>query len=29
MDPMVNLEEKPGKIVGRIHRWRPAQSLDW
>jgi hypothetical protein len=29
MDPLVNLEEKPGKVVGKIPRRSPAQSLDW
>ena len=29
MDPIVNLEEKPGKVVGKIRRRTPAQSLDW
>jgi len=29
MDPIVNLQEKPGKVVGRIRRRSPAQTLDW
>ena len=29
MDPIVNLEEKPGKVVGKIRCRTPAQSLDW
>src|SRR5438445_1903413 len=29
MDPIVNLQEKPGKVVGRIRRRPPAQTLDW
>ena len=29
MDPIVNLEEKPGKVVGKVRRRTPAQTLDW
>ena len=29
MDPNVNLQEKPGKVVGNIRRRPPAQTLDW
>jgi hypothetical protein len=27
-DPIVNLEEKPGKVVGKIPRRTPAEALD-
>lgn len=29
MDPIVNVEENPGKVVGRIRPRSPAQTLDW
>ena len=29
MDPIVNLQEKPGKVVGKIQRRPPAQTLNW
>ena len=29
MDPIVNLEEKLGKVVGKIRRRTPEQTLDW
>jgi hypothetical protein len=29
MDPIVNLEETPGKVVGRIRRRSPAETLAW
>ena len=29
MDPIVNLEGKIGKVVGKIPRRTPEQTLDW
>jgi len=29
MDPIVNLHEQPGKVVGRIRRRPRAQTLGW
>ena len=29
MDPIVNLEETPGKFVGKIKRRPPAETLEW
>ena len=29
MQPIVNLEEKPGKVVGKIKPRPPAETLDW
>ena len=29
MDPIVNLEETPGKVVGKIKRRTPAEAVAW
>ena len=28
-DAIVNVQERPGKVVGRVPRRTPAQALDW
>ena len=29
VEPIVNLEEEPGKVVGKIRRRTPEETLDW
>jgi hypothetical protein len=29
MDPIINLDEMPGKVVGRIKQRSPAERLEW
>jgi hypothetical protein len=29
MEPIVNLEETPGKVVGKIPRRTPAEFMEW
>ena len=29
MEPIVNLEETPGKMVGKIKRRTPAEAVEW
>ena len=29
MDPVVNLEETPGKVVGKVRPRSPAVAIDW
>ena len=29
MEPIVNLEEEPGKVVGKIRQRTPAEAVEW
>lgn len=29
MEPIVNLEERPGKVVGKVKRRTPAEAVEW